>query len=97
MTNRLIWRIFAVFLLSQPAMAVLGQVHLVVVDSKSGPNVPKDERHRPPDRVTVYLPDARPSKLLKMQSWANDVVPVLLRKQAGCPLEGHLAGWAPKA
>ena len=69
------------------AMAAVLNVHLVVVDSKCGPGVPTDQRGKPPDRVAVYLPGSDPRRVKRARSWANDVAPVLARKQA----QGSLA------
>jgi len=62
------------------AMAAALNVHLVVVDSKCGPGVRKEEHGKPPDRVAVYYP-GESTRLKRFRSWANDVAPVLVRKQ----------------
>ena len=61
-------------------------VHLVVVDSMCGPGVPTEQRGKPPDRVAVYHP-GDDTRAKRARSWANDVAPVLARKQA----QGSLA------
>ena len=69
------------------AMAAVDEVHLVVVTTNIGPSV-REPRHkhrqlgeaqpdRPYDRVAVYPPTG--TALLHLKSWANDIVPVLLR------------------
>ena len=73
------------------AMAAVDEVHLVVVTTNTGPTV-REPRHkhrqlgeaqpdRPFDRVAVYPPTG--TALLHFKSWANDIVPVLLRCAMG--------------
>ena len=74
------------------AMAAVDGVHLVVVTDNTGPSI-RAPRHkypmlgsarpgRPYDRVSVYPPDGT-ALLPRFKSWANDIVPVLLRHAAG--------------
>ena len=75
------------------AMAAVEQVHLVVVTTNSGPTVCNPEQlakhpqlgkpspNQPPDRVAVYPPSGK--YIVHFKSWANDVVPVLLRHASG--------------
>ena len=71
------------------AMAAVEQVHLVVISTFTGPSAGKGFKGhgrvikgRPFDRVAVYPPnDGRP--LRRFKSWANDIVPVLLRPATG--------------
>ena len=64
------------------AMAATSWQNLVVINSRLGPNLSKDEhafKGQPPDRVAVYLPGhQRVAALAKMKSWACDIVPALL-------------------
>ena len=62
------------------AMAALENVHLVVIDTQSGPgrHISPQDRGHPFDRVHVYIPGATDvARLCKMRSWANDIVPAL--------------------
>ena len=64
-------------------MAVVANVHLVVITSNDGPKPPPPAvRGQPYDRVAVYVPSAG-TGLVRYQSWANDIVPVLLRAARG--------------
>ena len=74
------------------AMAAVEKVHLVVISTFTGPSGGKGfkghgrvVKGRPFDRVVVYPPnDGKP--LRRFKSWANDVVPVLLRRATGVEL-----------
>ena len=66
------------------AMATVENVKLVVINTKSGPNVASHEKHRPPDSVHVYWPERAGKGLLKIaktNSWACDIVPALLKER----------------
>ena len=74
------------------AMAAVEQVHLVVVSTFTGPSASKKvnkfkghgcvRKGCPLDRVAVYPPnEGKP--LRRIKSWANDIVPVLLRRAVG--------------
>ena len=62
------------------AMAALENVHLVVIDTQSGPgrHIRPQDRGHPFDKVHVYMPGATDAaRLCNMRSWANDIVPAL--------------------
>ena len=64
------------------ALAAIANEHLVVIDARTGPNVDRN-RGRPYDRCIVYSPGDNARVLAKAHSWANDIVPVLVRLQDG--------------
>ena len=49
----------------------------MVINTKSTSN------GKPPDRVNVYLPGNVARRCMRGLSWANEIVPVLLRQQEG--------------
>ena len=76
------------------AMAAVEQVHLVVVTTFTGPSVGRGFKGHgravkgcPTDRVAVYPP--KDDSMARIKSWANDVVPVLLRAAAGVCAHGE--------
>ena len=80
------------------AMAAVEQVHLVVVTTFTGPSAGRGfkghgrvVKGHPTDRVAVYPPnDGR--RLARIKSWANDVVPVILRAATGVARQGLTIG-----
>ena len=64
------------------ALAGIANEHLVVIDAHNGPSVDR-ERGQPYDRCFVYSPSDNIRALAKGLSWANNIVPVLVRLQDG--------------
>eukprot|EP00966_Prymnesium_polylepis_P211612 4900374-Prymnesium_polylepis.2 len=68
------------------AMAAVEKVHLVVIDTQSGPSIPRAQRGAPFDSVLIYQPGLAPGMLAKQRSWSNDIAPALLDPKEDTPV-----------
>ena len=64
------------------AMAAVERVHLVVITTNTAASIGRAQRNRPFDAVHVYSSSTE-TQLYRTRSWANDIVPALLRRGAG--------------
>ena len=56
-----------------------------MIDTRTGPSIPRQERARPCDRVLVYLPGSGVATIARAKSWANDIVPALGNRLTDAP------------